>query len=237
MMETLKQLYKTYSPSGEENGMRQFLREQIECCGAEIGEDEYGNLFVTRGNADLYPCLVAHCDEVRHNLVADVIEEDGRIFAIDNKGMRTGCGADDKNGLWIILKLLCETNLPLKAAIFAQEESGCEGSFNCDLMWFTDTCYLIGLDRGGNSDFVTIGVVLDLSPKEFWDADILQKYGYNFAVGKITDVVALISRGLMSPACNISVGYHNQHTNEEYTDLAALRNAYEMVTEILNKTK
>ena len=59
---------------------------------------------------------------------------------MDRLWNHVGCGADDKNGLWIIINLLREEPV-LKVALFVQEErtgdvAGCRGARACDLSFF-----------------------------------------------------------------------------------------------------
>lgn len=50
-----------------------------------------------------------------------VVEENGVIYTVDALGNRVGCGADDKNGLWVIINLL-HSEPAMKAALFVQQE-------------------------------------------------------------------------------------------------------------------
>ena len=67
--ELLERLYTINAPSQNTSAMNEFIHKwviaNIEDCIVE--DDEYGNLYITKGTSDLYPCIVAHLDEV-HNV-------------------------------------------------------------------------------------------------------------------------------------------------------------------------
>lgn len=60
--------------------------------------DDYGNLYITKGISNLYPCIVAHLDTVHKNVDNFIIKKVGEfIMAFDGDfGLQTGCGADDR---------------------------------------------------------------------------------------------------------------------------------------------
>lgn len=69
--------------------------------GAIVERDEYGNLYVTKGNALQYPCIVAHTDinQSRKQDVSVIINKD-IIFGFDNQTCeQAGIGADDGCGI------------------------------------------------------------------------------------------------------------------------------------------
>lgn len=239
-MELLKKLYRTNSKSGNEDAIKAIVRCELSQMDVNVTEDGMGNLFVTKGKAEKYPCVAAHLDEVHQPCLRNLQETDGMIFATDEKGERVGIGADDKNGVWVALKLLREVEV-LKVAFFVQEEkdgelSGCRGSNACDLSWFDDVRYILQCDRKGNNDIVTYSKKSDirLCDDNFIPAEIRDPYGYVPVIGGKTDVVALKLRGLSIPCCNISCGYYNAHKPEEYTMLDDLLKCYEFVHHIIS---
>lgn len=239
-IDLLKQLYQINSKSGHEAEIKRFVLNQLEDLPLTVVEDDFGNVFITKGQAEHYPCVAAHLDEVHQSGVRNLQETDGMIFATDGNGERTGIGADDKNGVWLALRLLHKVKT-LKVAFFVQEEkdgelSGCRGSRACDLAWFDNVRYILQCDRKGNSDIVTYSEKSDirLCDDDFIPAEIRERYGYLPVKGGKTDVVALKLRGLQTPCCNLSCGYQNAHKPEEYTVVKDLLNAYHFVHHILN---
>lgn len=238
-MQLLKQLYLINSKSGCEEEIKRFVLTQLDGLDLSVEEDAFGNLFFVKGKAKCYPCVVAHLDEVHLPQKRNLYEEDGVIYATDDEGNRVGIGADDKNGVWIVVNLL-RTETTLKAALFVQEEkdgdvAGCRGSKVCDLAFFNDVKYVIQCDRKGNSDIVTYSkkANLCLCDDDFIPMELSQQFGYTPVAGGITDVVALKRRGLAVPCCNISCGYYNAHKPEEYCVVDELRNCLEFVRSVI----
>lgn len=234
-MELLYDLYRISSPSGDEFKMISFLTSKMEELGAEVHEDRFGNLYATKGISDTYPCIVAHMDEVhikktngfRISCVSDM------IFGVDTKLKRfSGIGADDKNGIWIALKLLEQSDV-MKVAFFVCEEIGCEGSRDCDMGFFDDCRFVLQCDRKGNSDLISNACSTELCSEEFLTDIDMEAYGYSEARGAMTDVYQLKMNGLHVSCVNISVGYYNPHMDEEYTVKEDLYNCLSFVENIV----
>lgn len=239
-MELLKQLYLINSKSGHEEAIATFVREHIGMLddpAIRVEQDFMGSIFITKGTAKDFPCVVAHLDEVHSPSQRNIIIDRDTIYAVDDNGGRIGCGADDKNGIWIALRLLAELPV-LKVALFVEEErdgdlEGCRGSRACDMWFFNDCRYLLQCDRKGASDVVTVGKEVRLCDDDFIPAPILRQYGFSLATGNGTDVVALKQRGLSQPCCNISCGYYEPHKDEEYTVVSELRNTLAFVRSVI----
>ncbi len=240
-MNTLLALYNINSKSGHESEIKRFVLDELSDLDLVIQEDSFGNLYFTKGCADSYPCVAAHLDEVhapgpRHVFVND----DQTIYGLDDLDMPTGIGADDKNGVWIVMQLL-RTEKNLKAVLFVQEEkdgdiSGCRGYNACDLSFFDDVRYVLECDRKGNSNIVTYNekIGVRLCENDFIPESLRAGFGYEPVIGGKTDVVALKMRGLQIPCCNLSCGYYNAHKPEEYTVWPELRKCLSFVCEILH---
>ena len=105
----LKKLYSIYSPSGKEQKMVRFLCSYINGLPGEISleKDSFGNLYVTKGSGESYPCLVSHLDQVshcRHSKDFRAVEAKGILFGYSPSKRRfENLGADDKNGIFICL--------------------------------------------------------------------------------------------------------------------------------------
>ena len=239
-MELLKLFYEINSKSGNEAEIKKFFLEQITGLELLVEEDSFGNIFITKGVADSYPCVTAHFDEVHVPSERNIIVDGDMIYAVDSHGERVGIGADDKNGLWIINNLL-HTKPVLKAALFVQEErdgdmAGCRGSKACSLSFFNDVRYMLAVDRKGNNEVVTVGKGdIRLCDDNLFPSDVLLKYGYECVPGGRTDVVALKERGLQVPCCNISCGYYNAHKPEEYTVFTHLEKSLAFVSDIIDR--
>lgn len=221
-----------------EERMKSFVLDCVSNVGLRVQTDEIGNLFITKGETDIYPCVAAHLDEIHSPCDREVIIEGDRIFTVDRLWNHVGCGADDKNGLWIIINLLREEPV-LKVALFVQEErtgdvAGCRGARACDLSFFNDVKFVLECDRKGSSDVVSVGMGdTQLCGQDFISQQLLNKYGYEMVRGGKTDVVELKMRGLAVPVCNISCGYYDAHKNSEYTKFSELQNCLSFLRDVL----
>ena len=241
-MELLSQLYRIISKSGMEDRIKSFVLDCLNDVPLTVETDEIGNLFFIKGEAKTYPCVAAHLDEIHTPCEREVVIDGDVIYTVDRLWNRVGCGADDKNGIWVILNLLA-SEPTLKVALFVQEErtgdiAGCRGARACDLAFFDNVKYILEIDRKGASDVVHIGkgdtLLCDI---DFIPEEILVKYGYEMVRGGKTDVVELKMRGIQIPVCNIGCGYYNAHKNSEYTVFSELKNCMEFVREIVRNIK
>lgn len=110
-MELLKQLYTIHALSGKEKHIRNFIKSYIfeNITNVKITGDKIGNLYITKGQAETYPCIVAHLDQVQrlHSKDFRAIETSEIIFGYSPSNRRQeGLGADDKNGIWVALQCL-----------------------------------------------------------------------------------------------------------------------------------
>lgn len=230
-MKLLKTLLEIHSPSGNEMDMQDFIMEFCTNLGLKPKMDEYGNIFVTSGMADSYPCVVAHMDEVHESRPEDwtLVAHEGTLFAVSfENGTMCGIGADDKNGIWVALKML-EKRSPMKAAFFVAEENGCIGSSNADLEFFKDCRFIVECDRRNAHDFISCASGVQICSAEFIaDANPAQ-FGYTEARGYSTDVLALTRHEVGISCCNLSCGYYHPHCDNEFTVFTELENCLHFV--------
>lgn len=216
--------------------MIRFITGRLKKPGIRYKVDSYGNIYAVKGNSDTYPCIVAHTDEV-HGIRSENYEavslRDEIIFGYDSKYKRfVGTGADDKNGIWVCLKCLEEFEC-IKCVFFTGEETGCTGSRMADMVFFEDCRYVLECDRKGSGDLVTLISGVELCSDGFLcDVDALS-YGYKPVSGLMTDLLILKEKGLEVSCANISCGYYNPHTNEEYTVISELENCLRFVQSIM----
>lgn len=235
-MELLRQLYNIHAPSGKEAKMVDFLEEYLFELGVETHRDKYNNLYGVKGEADTYPCIVAHTDEVftTRSEGFEVHQAGQMVFGIDSHSHTfVGLGADDKNGIWVALKAFQEFDI-MKGAFFVQEEVGCIGSSKADMSFFEDARFVLQCDRNGFGDFINNASGTELHGTEFVTREDLFAFGYRPAKGIMTDVMQLKDNGLKVSAANISCGYYNAHTDDEYTVFSDLENCFELVSFIVN---
>ena len=203
---------------------------------ATITTDQIGNIYVTKGEADTYPCLAAHLDQVQrlHSKDFEAIETRDIIIGFSRKNKRQeGLGADDKVGVWINLKCLLKFD-HLKAVFFVGEETGCVGSGKCDMTFFDDCRFVIQCDRRNGNDLITtIGGWTQLCSPEFIKDIHPELFGYKEEQGLITDVGELKERGLKVSAINLSCGYYEPHTDREFVIKSEVVNCLAFVEHII----
>lgn len=236
-MELLINLYEIYSPSGGEKRMKKFIRRWIRrnVPEAVIVNDQKGNIYVTKGIADTYPCIVSHVDQVQdtHSKDFKVYNCDGILCAYSKKNkQQEGLGADDKNGIWVCLKALEYFDI-VKCAFFVEEEIGCGGSSVANLEFFSDCRFVLQCDRRNGSDLINVASWTELCSDEFLEATNYQAYGYTPKNGMMTDVMTLKESGVNVSMLNISCGYYEPHTDNEVTVFEELENCRDFVFNII----
>lgn len=217
----LKRTLGVQSHSRATERMQAFIIEQLHEMGADYWVDD-GNVYGVRGEAEVYPCIVAHTDTV-HRIIPDnhfhVLEAEGVIFGWNSATKDyAGIGGDDKVGVYIALALMQE--LPAcKAVFFRDEEIGCQGARRAKMEFFDDCAFALEADRRGDEDVVVRASGTDLTSDEFNVAMFpsMSKFNRVFSrAGLMTDVQELKELGLNICAINASCGYHRPHSDEEY---------------------
>jgi putative aminopeptidase FrvX len=196
--------------------MTEFICHKLDELGdCDYRTDEFGQIFKIKKNQ---PFLCAHIDQVGIRPITKVWQ--GYIEGTKSKIIfgDGNLGADDKNGIWIILRLL-KANPDLNFVFSTAEETG--GNLH-EIKCIKKASFAIVLDRRGSSD--VIGVHNDYCDQDFYDAvlKIGKAYGYKEDVGVFSDADHIST---IINCVNISVGYYNAHTTKEYTVVDELVNA------------
>lgn len=168
--------------------------------------------------------LVAHMDTVFKYLPAEIYfdEKQGVLWSPQ------GLGADDRAGVYSILKILSDGYKP--HIIFTEdEEKGGIGAnalarFECP---FKDIKYIIELDRRGANDCVFYGC----DNKEF--TDYIENFGFVTAFGSYSDISDLGPAWDLA-AVNLSVGYRDEHTTGEVLFTRHMLNTIKKVERMLD---
>lgn len=187
----------------------------------DIEKDKHGNYFYKIGNSRTI--FASHIDTVSKEYISVVTEIEGNIVRSDGK---TNLGADDKAGMTVMLWMI-RNKIPGLYYFFIGEEVGCIGSGLVakyeDIRGNYDR--VISFDRRGTDSIITYQSSSRCCSDKFADslARELNKSGMFYLKDKngvytdsaeFTDIV---------PECtNISVGYYNEHTKNEYQDLKHL---------------
>ena len=225
------------SVSGNDKLMVEFITKELIEIGCEFYHNEQdGNIYVSKGESDSFPCVVAHMDTV-HKIVEDlyVLQVGHKLTGFNRIKMeQTGIGGDDKVGIFIALECLRLFD-NIKAVFFCDEEVGCFGSYEADMEFFDDCGFVLQCDRKGNKDFIHNADGTPLSSKPFRKAanKIMKDFGYKFEHGMMTDVMALKENGLKCSCANMSCGYYNPHSYNEYVDMKDVENCLDMVKQMI----
>jgi di/tripeptidase len=218
--------------------MEKYVKKRIQQMGLYYDTDKYGNIYCTKGDAEFYPTMVSHMDTVHTiNPNYEIHRSGNNIFAIDRATMeRLGVGGDDKVGVYITLELL-EYFDNFKAVFFKDEEVGCVGSSQADFSFFDDSSLVLQCDRKGFSDFV-----MSISGVQMYDKDlehdiahILKRNKRVQVYGGMTDVMEIAYNN--SVACaNMSCGYYDPHSDNEYVKISEVEQTKEMCIDIFEAT-
>ena len=236
-------LYQINSRSRREERMLSFIGKELQRMRIPFKTDGKGQIFTRPEDYDpSLPLLSVHTDQVQ-----DKSPSSPSHFLIEGEKISApgyGLGADDKNGIWIVLTLmdfLKGRKLPFSFIFSTEEETG-RGNVLEALHRMVGKPrqsfprFALVLDRKGSGDI--IGSFNGYCSKEF-EMSVhrfsLQKgYGYKPSHGVFSDADFL--RRYME-CVNLSVGYENAHTPMESCDLKALRKSRRFVLDIVRNAE
>jgi len=229
-----KELLSVPTKTYKESKMVEYLISTIgDMEGVTLTCDEHNNIYAVKGElgeGEFYPMFISHTDTV-HELVdlIDVKEEYllrpytfGKDFgdeqtlclkAYDKDGNPTGIGGDDKCGIFICMELLQKLD-KVKVALFVSEETGCHGSKMVNTEFLKDVGYCVQYDAPGDHliSYSCFGTVFLRSiTGSFGNEMLVQSHPY-------TDIMMIKQKSDVS-CLNMSCGYYNMHTKNEFVCL------------------
>jgi hypothetical protein len=212
------------------------VREGGERSRGRCWSDEFNNVYIIKGSADHYPCVAAHIDTVHPMKLVWIEQQGGRLVGFDERGQRTGIGADDKAGVFLCLELL-ERFDNIAVALFAQEEIGFVGAQHAQPEFFERVGCVLEFDAPANGlvSYTSGGVRLFRNDGDFIHAvmPLLEEYGFTrFQHHPFTDVKAMRQRFAIC-CLNLSAGYYNWHAENEFVTLTDVENALALATELI----
>ena len=178
---------------------------------------------------DIPVALVAHCDTVFPTPPIDIFydSEKGVMWSPD------GLGADDRAGIWAIIKIIKSTKLRPHIIFTADEEMGGIGASalvkNCPKP-FADMKYIIQLDRRGVNDCV----FYDCFNEDF--VDYVEKFGFKENFGSFSDI-SVICPNWKVAGVNLSIGYENEHSVSEVLWISHMDRTIKRVVKMLEEIK
>jgi tripeptide aminopeptidase len=255
-----KELLSVPSKTYQEEDMVEYLCNELDTIpGVSYYRDDMMNIYATKGKlneGEYYPMFISHTDTVHQKVDKIIVKEEnlirpntfGKSFSNDEvsclkayteDGNPTGIGGDDKCGIFICLELL-KTLDKVKIGLFVSEETGCHGSSKCDENFLQDVGYITQYDAPGNHLISEIcsGVRLFERDSEFFEKTlkvIESAFGNEMLVQShpYTDISQLKKK--IDVCCiNMSCGYYNMHTNQEFVSIEDVENA---ITAGLNMVK
>lgn len=235
-MKDLIRLYNIESHNPNEESIHKWICHWLDEHNVDYEKDGL-NIFRLTGK-DIV--LSAHMDQVETNGQAvHFYQEKTKIIGYNKDYEQTSLGADDKNGIWIILKAL-EHNKDTNFIISVGEEVGCKGMDELEKDKVLDRikedsiCLVLDrkgfgevLDRGSTGPYCnTLAQVLC----NFWN-QYYQEEVFKVSSGTLSDTSRLCKH---CESVNVSVGYYKAHSEYEYTDYDELVSTKDMVIEALN---
>ncbi len=202
-------------PGGMEYTLEKFFPKGIQ-------EDGVGNYFIKIGESKTI--FTSHMDTAcnRYQKVNHVIENN--IISTDGNSVLS---ADDKAGMTVLLYMIYR-KVPGTYYFFQGEESGMMGAtaiISKNRKFFSDFDRMVSFDRRNYNSIITHQMGKRGCSEEFSRtlATELNKYDLNYRsdpTGIYTDSASFIN---IIPECtNLSVGYFNEHTYRERTDISFL---------------
>ena len=259
-IDKFKELLSVPSKTYQEEDMVEYICNELDSIeGVMYYRDEMMNVYATKGvleEGEYYPMFIAHTDTVHTKIDKIVVKEEklirpntfGKSFGDDKvdclkayteDGSPTGIGGDDKCGIFICLELLKQLD-KVKIGLFVSEETGCHGSSKCDENFLQDVGYITQYDAPGNHLISEIcsGVRLFERDSEFFikSLDIITTcFGNEMLIQShpYTDISQLKKK--IDVSCiNISCGYYNMHSNQEFISIDDVCRAIEVGKNMVN---
>lgn len=229
-MKDLIQLYSVESVHPHENDIYSWIVEWMERHDIKFDTDGK-NIWKLTGEQII---LSAHMDQVKTNgRAVHFYQKDKMIRGYNKDYEQTSLGADDKNGVWIILKCL-EDDPNTNFIISHGEESGCVGISELKNVLkskvdHNNICIVLDrrgfgevLDRGSSCSYCnTLARVLC----NYWNQDFEDEI-FCTGGGTVSDANAISE---YCECVNVSVAYYNPHTKEEKTNFDELLFTMNMV--------
>ena len=193
---------------------------------------KYKNVISTKdyilAQGDIPIALVAHMDTVFTKPATQVYydKEQGVMWSPQ------GLGADDRAGIFCILKILQSKHRPT-IILTTDEEKGCIGASKLverfkEVPW--ELNYIIQLDRRGYTDCV----FYDCDNPEF--TKYVEGFGFIEEIGSLSDI-SVICPDWGIAGVNLSVGYEGEHSETEILHVAPLLATIDKVKVMLSQTE
>lgn len=228
-LQVLKDLYTIHSPSSHEFNLAKYIYRILAKNNIPVQVGKEGELYNIVPGA---PLVCAHMDQVQRTPTDFIVQRYNYMYGMLGHE-QAGLGADDKNGVWIVLNLILKYKGEISYLFSTMEEVGgmTHGFMQGLGTDVTDSIpYALIFDRKGSGDI--IGTRNEYCMKDLED-DIAKcgiEFGYKPAVGVWSDCDHISE---FVPCVNLSCGYYEAHTDMEYTNVNELINALDFGVKIL----
>lgn len=175
---------------------------------------------------DIPVMLVAHMDTVLDKPPEKISYSSYNDILFNQTG---GLGGDDRCGIYAILYLLRKFK---PYVLFTEdEEIGCVGANKAvKALLKPNVKYIIELDRRGFNDCV----FYDCGNYDF--IDYIESFGFKMDYGSYSDI-AILGPSWDIATVNLSCGYYNEHTSDEYIIVNDLMCTIKRVKKMLKSVK
>ena len=198
----------------------------------QLIKSKYDNVIATKDYiiaiGDIPIALVAHMDTVFKFPVSDLYYDQKKGVLWSPEGL----GADDRAGIFAIIKILQDGLRPSIILTTGEEDGGvgacaiCERYPDCPIPGLK---YMIQLDRHGTNDCV----FYDCYCPEF--VDYVESFGFCERWGSFTDISFLMPEWQIV-GVNLSVGYEDEHSKQEILCINPLFDTIKKVKKMLTET-
>ena len=176
----------------------------------------------------VYPVLlVAHMDTVHKKLPNNIVHKGNKISSPN------GIGGDDRCGVYMILEIVKKYNC---SVLFCEdEEIGCVGAEKFIRTNLAESLkrqfnYIVEFDRRGEND----AVFYDCENPDF--EEFVTREFFKTAWGSFSDI-STVAPFLECAAVNLSCGYYNAHTKDEYVMWNQMETVIKEAMKLLERTE
>ena len=197
----------------------------------QLIKSKYDNIIANKDYiiaiGDIPIALVAHMDTVFKFPVSDLYYDQRKGVLWSPEGL----GADDRAGIFAIIKILQDGLRPSVILTTGEEDGGVGACAICDKY---PECpieglkYMIQLDRRGTNDCV----FYDCYCPEF--VDYVESFGFCERWGSFTDISFLMPQW-QTVGVNLSVGYEDEHSKQEILNINPLFDTIKKVKKMLTE--
>jgi hypothetical protein len=232
--ELLKEILSIPSKSGNELNLVNFICEFLKMNKIPYEVDNMLNIYCTKGEADIYPCVVSQTNTEQEyiynndvkteykNNSNNVLKEAYKGYTRRGKPFRFGF---DKAGVFACLTLLLEMPV-IKAAFFVSNKIFCIGKIAADPNFFENVGYTIEFDKPHETLKPNFSEFNPFSNNKSKNSEFSQKVNSVLEDNTIQEYALrsqsfdnAINSSFEFCGTNLSIGHYNYRSSDEYVVL------------------